>query len=87
MLLSMKKKSKNLLRDIIRFFLPARWYIKVRFFIEHNYFLNLKNPHSFNEKIQFRKLNCNADYFSQFVDKFAVRKYVEEIIGSDFITI
>lgn len=51
----------------------------------HGYKLNLDNPQTWNEKIQYRKFNCNPVYLSKFVDKLTVRKYVEETIGEEYL--
>lgn len=40
--------------------------------------LNLTNPHTFNEKLQWIKVYGDKNFMVQCADKFAVRKYVEE---------
>lgn len=47
--------------------------------------LNLKRLHSFNEKLQWLKLyDCKAEYTTM-VDKYAVKKYVADKIGEEYI--
>ncbi|GAE95212.1 glycosyltransferase [Gracilibacillus boraciitolerans JCM 21714] len=44
-------------------------------------FPNLKNPKSFNEKLQFLKLYHRDPLMTQCADKYEVRKYISEKIG------
>lgn len=44
--------------------------------------LNLDNPQTYNEKIQWLKLHDRNPLYTELVDKYAVKKYVEEKIGS-----
>ena len=47
--------------------------------------LNLKNPKSFNEKLQWLKLYDRNDIYTTMVDKYAAKSYVEKIIGNQYI--
>ena len=48
--------------------------------------LNLRNPQTFTEKIQCLKLHHSRDaLFTTMVDKYAVKKYVSNIIGDKYI--
>jgi len=47
--------------------------------------LNLKNPTSFTDKINFLKLSDEYYYYSEYADKFLVRKFVSEQIGPQFL--
>ena len=49
------------------------------------YKLNLDNPKSFNEKIQWLKLNYHAPLLTKCADKYAVREYVKEKIGEEYL--
>lgn len=81
----MKKVFKNLVRDGLRLILGRLNYIKLRFFLTHGYVGNLKKPKTWNEKIQYRKLNTPPEKYSKLVDKLAVREYVESKIGSNHL--
>lgn len=48
--------------------------------------LDLKQPRLFNEKLQWLKIHDRNSEYSIFVDKFLVRKYIEEKIGSKYLT-
>jgi hypothetical protein len=58
-------------------------YLKILFPIRTGYVLNLKNPQTFNEKLQFLKLYRYRPEYTQMTDKLAVRRYVKERIGED----
>ena len=47
--------------------------------------LNLKNPQSFNEKLQWLKLYDRRPEYTTMVDKYAVKKYVADRIGEQYI--
>ena len=47
--------------------------------------LNLNNPITFNEKLQWLKLNDRKDIYTIMVDKYEVKKYVSNIIGEQYI--
>lgn len=47
--------------------------------------LDLNNPKTFNEKLQWLKLyNRNPDY-TKLVDKYEVREYIKKIIGEEYL--
>lgn len=47
--------------------------------------LNLNNPKSFNEKLQWLKLHDRKKNYTTMVDKAAVKDYVANIIGKEYI--
>ena len=46
---------------------------------------DLKNPKSFNEKLQWLKLYDRKDIYTTMVDKYAAKQYVTEILGEEYI--
>ena len=60
-------------------------YLKLLFFFRMGRRLNLKNPTTFNEKLQWIKLYDRDPRYTMMVDKFAVKDYVASLIGSDYI--
>ena len=62
-----------------------RTYLKFVFRSTMGYKLNLSNPKTFFEKIQWLKLNDRKDAYIQFVDKITVKTIVANIIGSEYI--
>lgn len=47
--------------------------------------LNLENPQTFNEKLQWIKLYDRKPIYRTMVDKYEVKKYVADIIGEQYI--
>ena len=47
--------------------------------------LNLDNPQTFNEKLQWLKLYDRKDVYTVMVDKYEAKKYVTEHIGEEYI--
>lgn len=47
--------------------------------------LNLDNPQTFNEKLQWLKLYDRKPEYTTMVDKYAVKRYVADIIGEEYI--
>ena len=47
--------------------------------------LNLENPKSFNEKIQWLKIHDRNPKYTKLVDKYEVKKYIRETIGEEYI--
>ena len=60
-------------------------------YIEHIYYkkfhkkLDLNNPTTFNEKLQYLKLYNRKSEYSNMVDKYESKKYVSKIIGEEYI--
>ena len=52
-------------------------YIKLRFFSGMRKFPDLKHPRTYNEKLQWLKLNDKHKEYTQLVDKYAVKEYLE----------
>lgn len=80
-------KKKNLmyyLVDVLRF-LPDDLYLKLVYRIKIGKKLNIKNPISFNEKIQWLKINDRNYAYIKMVDKYEAKKYVASILGTDCI--
>lgn len=46
---------------------------------------DLKNPKSFNEKLQWLKLYDRKDIYTTMVDKYAAKQYVTEIMGEEYV--
>ncbi len=53
--------------------------------IRLGYVMNLDNPKTFNEKVNWLKINDHKDYYSILVDKIRVKDYVGKLIGFDHI--
>lgn len=75
-----------ILRDI-GFFdnMPDELYLKKVFLYKLGYPLNLQNPQTFNEKLQWLKLHDRKPEYTTMVDKYEVKKYVADKIGEQYI--
>ena len=47
--------------------------------------LDLKNPKTFNEKLQWLKLYDRNPQYTEMVDKYQVKKYIADLIGEEYI--
>ncbi len=66
-------------------FVPDKIYIKCLFMKYMKTKLNLSNPQTFSEKLQWLKLYDRKPEYTKMADKVAVKKYVADKIGLDFI--
>lgn len=66
-------------------FLPDRPYLKILFRLKMGYKLDIDNPKTYNEKIQWLKLYNRRPEYINMVDKFEAKKYVAQIIGDQYI--
>lgn len=64
---------------------PDETFLKKSFKIHLGYELNLKNPQTFNEKLQWLKLYNRKDLYTTLVDKYSVKQYVADKIGEEYI--
>lgn len=62
-----------------------RKYLESRFEMIMGYKLDLDNPQTFNEKLQWLKINDRKSIYTQMVDKYEVKKYVGDAIGYEYI--
>ena len=55
---------------------PKVFYNKIEMYVKLYYWPNLKNPHSFNEKLNYRKIFAPHPLSNIVANKWAVREYV-----------
>ena len=72
-------------RKKIRKYLPDSLVIRCRFRESFERPLNLKNPQTFNEKLQWIKLYDRNPKYCQLVDKYEVKRIVGSLIGEKHI--
>ena len=72
-------------RKIPEKWLPDKIYIKRAYRNLMGKELNLDNPQTFNEKLQWLKLYDRKKEYTKMVDKYAVKEYVAKIIGDEYI--
>src|SRR5690606_7072739 len=60
-------------------------YLKLMFPLRTGYKLNLKNPQTYNEKLQWLKINFRKPVMTRMVDKYEAKIFAKEIIGDEYI--
>lgn len=65
--------------------LPDKVFLNAAFRARFGRKLDLKNPKTFNEKLQWMKLYNRNPVYTMMVDKYLVRNYVREIIGEEYL--
>lgn len=62
-----------------------KFYVKCLYEEHFNKSLNLKNPQTYNEKLQWLKLYDRNPEYTKMVDKYEVKNYVSDIIGEEYV--
>lgn len=65
--------------------MPDKWYIQMYYFAHYKKFCNLKNPITYNEKLNWLKLHDHNPLYTTLVDKYEAKEYVARVIGSEYI--
>lgn len=60
-------------------------YVKFEYYVRMGKKLNLENPKTYNEKLQWLKLYNRVPLYTELVDKAAVKNYVADKIGKEYI--
>ncbi|NPV51417.1 MAG: glycosyl transferase [Candidatus Methanofastidiosum sp.] len=76
---------KKLKIDGLLKFIPDSLYLRFAYYVKVGKKLNLRNPQTFNEKIQWLKLYDRKPEYTKLVDKYEVRKYIAETIGEEYL--
>lgn len=66
-------------------FIPDKLYLSVLYRRIMRKRINWNNPKTFNEKLQWLKLNDRKPIYTTMVDKYEAKEYVSKIIGSEYI--
>lgn len=66
-------------------FLSDAAFLKMRYLLCTGQILDLKNPKTFNEKLQWLKIYNRKPEHTVMVDKILAKEYVSEIIGDEYI--
>lgn len=69
----------------ISFLIPDKPYLQMMYWLNMGKKLNLKNPKTFNEKLQWLKLYNRKPEYTIMVDKVKAKEYVASIIGEEYI--
>lgn len=91
----LRVKIKNVINDPkllfirIMYFLspllPDKLYLKIIFRLKLGYPFNVKNPITFNEKMNWLKLYDRQFVYTTMADKYLVKQYVASVIGDKYV--
>lgn len=75
----------SLLLNRVGRFVSDENFVKWTYYLTFRKKLDLDNPKTFNEKLQWLKLNDRHEEYTQMVDKYEAKKYVANLIGEEYI--
>lgn len=80
------------LKESLKFFLLAHlpnslypWALKLWYYRQGKRSLNLKNPSTYNDKLQWLKLYNSTPIKTRLADKYEVRSWIKEKIGEEYL--
>lgn len=80
---------KRITSQIVRQYLSGirndKTYLSLLYFSSFWRFMNWKTPTTFNEKMTWLKLKNRKELYTTLADKFEVKKYVEDVIGKEYV--
>ena len=82
------KHPRILFSSILREYgpwIPDKWYLQMKYYLETGERLHLNHPKTFGEKIQWLKLYDRRPEYAIMVDKYTVKDYVANLIGSEYV--
>lgn len=83
--LSNPRLLKSVLLAHLGQFLPDKTYIKLKWKNAMGYSLDFNNPITFNEKLQWLKLNDRKCIYTKMVDKYEAKFYVSKKLGEEIV--
>ena len=75
----------NFMNSKVTRIIPARFFNALEYRLYMGKKLNIKEPKTFNEKLQWLKLYDKNPIYTKLADKYEVRQYIKNIIGNDYI--
>lgn len=75
---------KFIIQNVGQVFSDKTW-IQIKFLQRMKRLPNLNNPKTYNEKLNWLKLNDRRPEYCILVDKYEMKKYVADRVGSDYI--
>lgn len=65
--------------------IPDKVYLYIKYYLRMGRCLHLRNPQTFNEKLQWLKLYGRRPIDTQLSDKYAVKDYIAKTIGPQYV--
>lgn len=84
-LFSDPKELFILLWDKCAFFIPDKFFLRVKFRLCMGYWMDFDNPKTYNEKLQWLKLHNIHSEYTDMVDKATAKRYVAKVVGEKYI--
>ena len=83
--MNLYERSLNYLFNHFGIAMPDSFLLSVRYLTVFHEPLHLKNPKTFNEKIQWLKLYDRNPEYHAMADKYAVRTYIGRVLGEKYL--
>ncbi|SDW69880.1 TupA-like ATPgrasp [Kandleria vitulina] len=74
-----------LCREPLSRLLPDAFYLKCKYYMYFGKRLDLRQPKTFNQKMQWLKLNNRKPVFTKMADKIDAKEYVGQAIGYEYV--
>lgn len=65
--------------------IPDRLFIYLQYYQSKKKFLNIRNPKTYSEKMQWIKIHGHLERYAKFADKYDVRDYIERTVGEKYL--
>lgn len=66
-------------------FIPDRLMVSIQFRLLLGRKMNWKDPKTYNEKLNWLKLNDESERYAKYVDKYQVRNFIAQTIGEEYL--
>ena len=80
-----RQVGRSFMQHTAKYWHNDELYLKLLFYFTMGKRLDLKHPKTFNEKLQWLKLYNRRPEYTTMVDKYAVKDYVADKIGKEYI--
>lgn len=77
--------DRSFLKTFFKRYAPDNIYLRVIYYKKMKKKLRLRNPKTFNEKLQWLKLYDKNPVYTKLVDKYEVRNYIAKTIGEEYL--
>ena len=71
-------------RELLKL-LPDKIYLQLQYYKYFKKFINFKHPKTFNEKLQWLKLNDKKKQYTELVDKYQFKKVISQKLGEEYV--
>ena len=78
-------KYNEIIRKIYYLIIPDKVFVNKLFKRHFGRNIDFEHPKTLNEKIQCLKLNDRDDFYTMCADKYAVRQYIRESFGEEYL--